>query len=62
VKIPVLGEVHQENVLERRGEVGGFQVAVWNMLERETEALGGKRAIRSQYSDGAWLVAPGLVG
>jgi hypothetical protein len=62
VKIPVLGEVHQENVLERRGELGGFEVASWYMLERETEALGGKRAIRSQYSDGAWLVGEGVVG
>ena len=62
VKLPLLGEIHQEIVLERRGEVSGFQVISWHLLERETEALGGKRAIRSAYSDGAWLVAPDLVG
>ncbi len=62
VKIPLLGEVHQECVLEMLGEVGGYEVAAWHMLERETEALSPKQGIRGQYSDGAWMVAPGVVG
>jgi len=62
VKIPLLGEVHHELVLERVGTIKGFEVACWHMLEAETLALGGKPVIRSQYNDGAWLAAPGLVG
>jgi hypothetical protein len=61
VNIPVLGDVHQENVLERAGEHGGWRVAVWHLLEEETGKLSPRTAIRSQYSDGAWLVAPGIV-
>jgi len=62
IKIPLLGEVHHELVLERMGKIKGFEVASWHMLARETEALNSKSTIRSQYNDGAWLVAPGLVG
>jgi len=62
IKIPLLGDVHQELVLSLVGQHGDFQVAQWQMLERETEALSGKDAIRLQYSDGAWLVGPGVVG
>jgi hypothetical protein len=62
IKIPVLGDVHHELVLERAGEHQGFQVAVWHMLEPETNQLSKKKGIRSQYNDGAWLVKPGLVG
>src|SRR6185503_14229452 len=49
VNIPILGEIHQ-------------QVAAWHLCAPETEALSPKKAIRAQYSDGAWLVAPGVVG
>jgi hypothetical protein len=62
VKIPIIGEVHQELVLSLVGEHSGYQIASWQMLDRETEALSGKQAIRGQYNDGAWLVAPGVVG
>ena len=63
IKVPLLGDVHHELVLRRlEGAPGGFQIAAWEMLERETEALPAKRGIRSAYNDGAWLVAPGLVG
>ncbi len=61
VSIPLLGDVHQEIVLSLDGEHAGYQVASWHLLEAETAALSGKTAIRSQYSDGAWLVAPGVV-
>jgi hypothetical protein len=61
VKIPLLGDVHQELVIERKGAHAGWEIAAWTMLERETAALS-KDAIRGQYNDGAWLVAPGVVG
>lgn len=62
IKIPLVGEVHHELVLQRLGTLRGYQVACWHMLERETAALGATGAARSQVSDGAWIVAPGLVG
>lgn len=62
IKIPLLGEVHHELVLERHGQVEGFEVAAWFMLEPETAALATKKGMRSQYNDGAWLVKPGVVG
>jgi hypothetical protein len=62
VKIPLLGDVHQEIVLERAGSHAGYEIAAWHMLDRETAALSSKEAIRSQYSDGAWLVGDGVVG
>ncbi len=62
VKIPIIGDVHQELVLSLVGERAGYQVAVWQLLDKETEALSGKEAIRSAYSEGAWVVAPGVVG
>lgn len=62
LKIPLLGTVHHELVLERLGNIQGFEIATWRMLETETNALSPKVGIRSAYSDGAWLVAPGLVG
>lgn len=62
LKIPLLGEIQHELVLERLGNIQGFEVAAWRMLEKETLALSPKNGIRSAYNDGAWLVAPGLVG
>jgi hypothetical protein len=62
IKIPLLGEVHHELAMERLGQLAGYEVACWHMLERETEALGARGGVRSQHNDGAWLVAPGLVG
>ena len=61
IKIPLLGEIHHELVLERVGAHGGFEVAAWSMLEPETEKLSTKQGMRSQYSDGAWLAAPGVI-
>lgn len=62
LKIPMIGSVQHELVMQRLGNIQGFEVAAWRMLETETKALSPKVAIRSAYSDGAWLVAPGLVG
>lgn len=63
IKIPILGELHHDLVMRRiEGTPGGWEIAAWELNQRETEALSSKVGIRSQYSDGAWLVAPGLVG
>ncbi len=62
IKVPLLGEIHHELVLERLGVIKGYEVAAWTLLEKETEALTGKGRIRSQYNEGAWLVADGVVG
>jgi hypothetical protein len=62
VRIPLLGDVHQEIGIARAGEHAGYEIAEWRMLDRETAALSGKEAIRGQYNEGAWLVAPGVVG
>jgi hypothetical protein len=62
IKIPLLGDVHQEIAIELIGEHAGYEIAAWQMLERETAALSSKLGIRGQYNDGAWLVAPGVVG
>jgi hypothetical protein len=63
IKLPVIGDLHHELAMQRlEGTPGGFEIAAWELLPRETEALSTKVGIRSQYSDGAWLVAPGVVG
>ncbi|MBI4955096.1 MAG: hypothetical protein HY908_23945 [Myxococcales bacterium] len=62
IKIPMLGDVHHELAFERLPVTNGFEVAAWHLLDKETAALSAKAAARSQYCDGAWLVAPGLIG
>lgn len=62
VDIPVLGSVHHELVIHRVGEIRGYQVAAWDVLRTETEALNGKKAFRSDYNHGAWFVKDGVVG
>jgi hypothetical protein len=62
INIPLLGDVQQEIGIELAGEQNGYEIASWRMLEKETAALSTKDGIRGQYNDGAWLVAPGVVG
>jgi hypothetical protein len=62
VKIPLLGDVQQEIVLEDFGEMNGWSVAAWRMLDAETAALSKKDGVRCSYNDGAWFAAPGIVG
>lgn len=62
IKIPVLGEVHHELLMERLGTHAGYEIAAWTMLEKETSALNKKQGMRSQYNEGCWLVGDGLVG
>ncbi|MBI4951236.1 MAG: hypothetical protein HY908_04330 [Myxococcales bacterium] len=61
VKIPLVGDVHQEVAMRRLAPRQGFEIAEFHLLARETEVLSPKVAARSAYADGAWLVAPGLV-
>ncbi len=62
ISIPMLGAVHHELVLQREGSLEGYEVVSWFMLEQETSALPTKKVVRSQYNDGAWLLAPGIIG
>lgn len=62
IRIPLLGDVQQEIGIELLGERAGYEVAAWRMLDAETAKLAPKNGIRGQYNDGAWLVAPGVVG
>lgn len=62
IDLPLLGAVHHELVLRRMGDVRGYQAAAWDLLRPETDALSPKDGFRSDYSQGAWLVAPGVIG
>ena len=62
IKIPLVGNIHHELVIERLGTLQGYEVAAWTLLPKETAALDGKSAVRSEHNDGAWLVGPGVVG
>lgn len=62
VNIPLLGGVHHELVLVNAGEMNGYKVAYWYMLQDKTDALNPKVAARSQYNVGAWFAKPGVVG
>jgi hypothetical protein len=60
--LPMLGSVHHELVLRRMGELRGYQVAAWDLLRPETDALSAKEGFRSEVSQGAWIAAPGVLG
>jgi hypothetical protein len=62
VKIPILGSVHHELVLERLGEVAGYQVAAWFLLREETDKLSKREGFRSDYNQGAWFAKDGVLG
>lgn len=62
IDLPMLGSIHHELVLRRLGEKKGYQVAAWDILRAETDALSTKDGYRSDYSQGAWLAAPGVIG
>lgn len=61
VNVPMLSEIQHELVLVNAGEMNGFQVAYWYMLDAETKALNPKVGARSAYNMGAWMAAPGLI-
>lgn len=62
VTVPLLGALHHHLVLRRLEARSGFELAVWDVLRAETDALSPKEAYRSDYNHGAWLAAPGVVG
>lgn len=62
VNLPLLGAIHHELVLHRLGVRNGYHIAAWEILRAETDKLDGKKAFRSDYNQGAWVVAPGVVG
>jgi len=62
INLPLLGGIHHHLVLHRLEARAGYQIAAWEVLRAETDALPHKEAFRSDYNHGAWLVAPGLVG
>ncbi len=60
--VPMLGVIHHELVLQRLGTQKGYLVAGWDILKPETAALNAKDGIRSDYSHGVWIAAPGVLG
>jgi hypothetical protein len=62
IDLPLLGAIQHELVLHRLGERNGYQIAAWEILRAETDALSTKKGFRSDYSHGVWVAAPGVVG
>jgi hypothetical protein len=60
--LPIIGAVHHELVLRRMGTQRGYLCAAWDILAKETDALSPREGLRSDYSHGAWLAAPGVLG
>ncbi len=61
IKVPLLGGVHHELVMDDLGERDGWRVLAW-YLHGATDQLDGKRAARSEYNVGAWLVRSDALG
>jgi hypothetical protein len=61
IKVPLLGGVHHELFMEDLGERSGYRVLAW-YLHDATDKLDPKRAARSDYNLGAWLVSGSAVG
>lgn len=60
IHVPVLGDIHMELVLTDYGTRDGWRVAAWGQ-HPGTDRLDGKKAARSEYNVGAWLVRDGYV-
>jgi hypothetical protein len=61
VKIPVLGSLHHELLMEDKGERDGWRVLSWYHLGPENDALSSKVGARTEYNIGAWMVKPDAV-
>jgi len=61
IKIPVIGSLHHELVLEDLGEKDGWRVLGWYMHPGSAK-LAKRDGTRSDYNDGAWLIRPEAVG
>lgn len=61
VKIPVLGSLHHELLMEDKGERDGWRVLSWYDLGPENDALSAKAGARTEYNVGAWLIKPDAI-
>ncbi len=61
IKIPVVGALHHELVLEDLGERDGWRVLGW-YLHPGAAKLSKRDGTRSDYNDGAWLIRPEALG
>ena len=61
IKLPLIGAVQHELVLEDLGDREGWRVLAW-FQHAGTEALDKKHGARSEYNVGAWLLRPDAVG
>ena len=61
IKIPVLGALHHEIVLEDAGERDGWRVLAWTQ-HPGTDKLNPKQGARSEYNVGCWMLRPDAVG
>jgi hypothetical protein len=61
VKIPVLGSLHHELLMEDKAERDGWRVLSWYHLGPENDRLDGKLGARTEYNIGAWLIRPDAV-
>jgi len=61
VKIPVIGTIQHELVLEDLGDRDGWRVLAWYLHPAST-GLNKRDGARSTYNDGAWLIRSDAVG
>lgn len=61
VKIPVIGALHHELMLEDLGEKQGWRVLGWS-LHPASSGLSKRDGVRSEYNDGAWLLRDDALG
>ncbi len=62
VDVPMLASIQHELVLTRMPAQKGYEIAAWYHLGPETDRLNPKDGARSEYSLGAWIAAPGVLG
>ena len=61
IKLPVIGVLHHELVMEDLGTRDGWRVIAWH-LHPASSQLNKREGIRSDYNDGAWLLRPDAIG
>ncbi len=61
IKLPLIGSVHHELVLEDLGDRDGWRVLAWHQ-HGGTSALDKKKGARSDYNVGCWLLRSDAVG
>ncbi len=61
IKIPVLGSLHHELVLEDMGDRDGWRVLAWRQ-HAGTDRLNPKEGARIEYNVGCWMLRPDAVG